>query len=76
MPNDFYNKHKSVPNIFFFWQGDKNVPNTFGTKMETEPKTFDTATKTVLFNFGTVNKNCVKYTFGTGDELVLNTHLA
>lgn len=52
------------------------MPNTFGTKMETEPKTFDTATKAVLVNFGTVNKNCVKYTFGTGDELVLNTHLA
>ena len=63
-----------MPN-FVFGKADKNVPNTFGTKMETVPKMFVTADKTVLVNFSTVNKNCSKYTFGTRDELVLNTHL-
>ena len=69
--NDYANNAKC-----FFCKVDRNVPNTCSTKTETVPNTFVTADKIVLVNFGTVIKNCAKYTFGTGNELVPNTHLA
>ena len=60
----------------FFGKADNNVPNMFGTKTQTVPNTFVMVDKTVLVNFGSVNKNCTKCVFCTGDELVPNTYLA
>lgn len=75
MPNDFNNERKSMPNDF--WARRITMCQIYlAQKTETVPNKFVTAVnKTILVNFGAINKNCTKYAFGTGDKLVSNTHL-